>query len=420
MKRLISLLCVLIVIVSVAIPASASDFAYDDLTNLIDLQESWSTNHFSVPANSYKNVWLPFINSYEVFRYVEVDYFTDYSLSVSIANKPATIISRNGYKTAYIDSTNGSSGVLITFTNNKSTDATFIINEVKYSQVSVVPSNIPFECHLVGDYHHTSSESFSISNSFSGSDVMTWSPTEIVSFVDCSLNAEFIISKDYLYDFDYFGLVFSTAFPIDNLGIFTGMLPVPYSLTCTDPSNEVYSSLHLNDDYINSNCFYGFYTYTLFIDVSSIPVAERDDLYIDIGFADGMHGNYDFFIKSYPLKGFTKDFDVNVDVVWYRRLLNALKELISGNSEQNSAAEEFNQEMQEQADQIDQMNQVMDSVDKPAASDIQMDLNDTVSSSSVMLATQGLSHALSETFILKILIMAMTFALIGFVLYGKR
>lgn len=118
---------------------------------------------------------------------------------------------------------------------------------------------------------------------------------------------------------------------------------------------------------------------------------------------------YDYFV----------DLTNNLDT-WFQTQFDKFDQLINGSSESNQAAEDFQDQAAEQDQQLDEMTQIMDSVEKPDPGDINMDLSTVVDSDTITLATTGLSAALGNTVILKVLIMAITFALIGFVLYGKR
>lgn len=104
----------------------------------------------------------------------------------------------------------------------------------------------------------------------------------------------------------------------------------------------------------------------------------------------------------------------------FTNLGNKLNQLISGSDQDNSNANDFNNEVGNQSSELDEMTSVMDSVDQPDISDVNLSVNGMVNPSVITLATTGISNALGNEIILRVLLIAFTFSMVGFILYGKK
>lgn len=83
-------------------------------------------------------------------------------------------------------------------------------------------------------------------------------------------------------------------------------------------------------------------------------------------------------------------------------------------------AEDLDTEIADQAGELEGISDSLNSVDKVSPDDINMDIDSFVDPSFSVNALAGLKYALGTTYILKIFTLLFTFALIGYILYGKR
>ena len=108
-----------------------------------------------------------------------------------------------------------------------------------------------------------------------------------------------------------------------------------------------------------------------------------------------------------------------LQLFWYK-LSAKLDSLFSGDDSENQAAEDFNDSVTDQSSELEDMTNIMNSVEKPVISDINMSVDNMVDTSVVSLTTSGISSALSNEILVRVLLMALTFAVVGFILYGKK
>lgn len=111
------------------------------------------------------------------------------------------------------------------------------------------------------------------------------------------------------------------------------------------------------------------------------------------------------------------------DIYWYQRLFNAITDgfdsLLSALGF-NSSDPEFNDDAQEKVDDLDDLSSQLDAVSPPDISDVNFNVSGLVNPSVVTLTTSGISNILSNEIILRVLIISATFAVAGFILYGKK
>ena len=105
----------------------------------------------------------------------------------------------------------------------------------------------------------------------------------------------------------------------------------------------------------------------------------------------------------------------NSNSIWLTRIFDALKPAGS-----ESAADDFKDKVDDQASELEDIKDSLDSVEKPNAADINMNIDTYVPPSDLTIATSGLSTVLNNEIMVKILLMVITFAIVGFILYGKR
>lgn len=104
----------------------------------------------------------------------------------------------------------------------------------------------------------------------------------------------------------------------------------------------------------------------------------------------------------------------------FTSLNSSIDNLIAGSHEQQNAANSFNDSISDQADELQDLTADLNSVTRPELSDVNISTDGLVDSSVVLLATNGLGSILGNDIILRVLLLALTFALAGFILYGKR
>lgn len=81
---------------------------------------------------------------------------------------------------------------------------------------------------------------------------------------------------------------------------------------------------------------------------------------------------------------------------------------------------QFNQDLDDKQQQIDDMNQVIDSVTKPSIDDINIDVSGYISSSDIDSYSSIFESIFSNNIIFSTLMIALTFTLVSFVVFGKR
>lgn len=207
----------------------------------------------------------------------------------------------------------------------------------------------------------------------------------------------------------------------------TGMQPLPVDLT------------------YNVTNFSGssFSYYYVIVDIRNILKSSNDEPIVQVRASrtSGKAGT----INYYDCVGYVSYTDVDPEVSFFRKFANKLNTWISAlgtglgnklntliervqtlvhlfnNSTQDrEEAEEFQEEIQEQTGQLDSMTDTMNSVTRPDVNTIDFGAGTMVDPNTLVLATGGISSLLSNPIITRILIMALTFGLVGFVLYGKK
>lgn len=82
--------------------------------------------------------------------------------------------------------------------------------------------------------------------------------------------------------------------------------------------------------------------------------------------------------------------------------------------------EEFQEDLDEKKDNLDDLSNTLGSVGAPDISDVNLNINGLVNPNVVTLTTSGISTVLSNEIILRVLIISATFAVAGFILFGKK
>lgn len=102
------------------------------------------------------------------------------------------------------------------------------------------------------------------------------------------------------------------------------------------------------------------------------------------------------------------------------KLDNILSAIKADSISNNQAADDFNNSVETQAQELEDLSDTMNSVERPDISDVMLDVSDLVDPNQFTMSTVGFSTLLGMDIFTRIILMALTFALIGFVLFGKR
>lgn len=158
-------------------------------------------------------------------------------------------------------------------------------------------------------------------------------------------------------------------------------------------------------------------TYTFILSIDLTTVQRDGDLYVLIR-GSGGQTNDSIKVQSITCNSCTAyvraDSHDNPIIFWLQRIFNSL------NPSNSSSANDFNDKVNSQSSELEGIKESLDSVEKPAASDINMNLDTYVPPSDISIATAGLSTIMNNEIIIKLLLMTITFAIVGFILYGKR
>lgn len=94
--------------------------------------------------------------------------------------------------------------------------------------------------------------------------------------------------------------------------------------------------------------------------------------------------------------------------------------LDSLNQDSGGAAQDFQDSIANQDQQLDQMVGIMDSIERPDAGSINVSIDDYVSQNDIAAFSPLLTSVFNCPLILEMLLMVLTFALVAYVLFGKR
>lgn len=111
------------------------------------------------------------------------------------------------------------------------------------------------------------------------------------------------------------------------------------------------------------------------------------------------------------------------DVAWYQKIFNAitsgfddLRNLLGADNDPDG----FKEDVQDKTDELNDLSQSIGNVPEPDISNVNMNISGQISPQILTAANQGIGTLLSNQFILRLFILAITFALAGFILYGKK
>lgn len=112
---------------------------------------------------------------------------------------------------------------------------------------------------------------------------------------------------------------------------------------------------------------------------------------------------------------------INNNIISFGQSIGSkLDQLIHGSSDQQSSADDFQQSMDDQSQELEDLTGDLSAVNKTPVEDVNVNVSGMVNPDVVILATNGIGGLLSNQIILRVFLMAITLALAGFILYGKR
>lgn len=159
-------------------------------------------------------------------------------------------------------------------------------------------------------------------------------------------------------------------------------------------------------------------TYTFIISIDLTSVQREGDLYVLVR-GSGGQTNDSIKVQSITCNSCTgyvrADSHDNPVTYWLQRIFNALKPTGS-----EGLADDFNDKVDDQKSELEGIKDSLDSVEKPNAADIDMNIDTYVPPSDLAVATAGLTSVMNNDIIVKLLLLTITFAIVGFILYGKR
>lgn len=125
------------------------------------------------------------------------------------------------------------------------------------------------------------------------------------------------------------------------------------------------------------------------------------------------------FITITDPKG-TVNSQPNFFTVWFNRIFQSISNLVDGNSNQVKDSNKYEDKVAEQEELLGDLTTDLNSVERPDIGNIELSPVGMVDTSVVTLTTTGISTALGNEILIRVLLIALTFALAGFILYGKK
>lgn len=218
--------------------------------------------------------------------------------------------------------------------------------------------------------------------------------------------------------YDYFDInLYLTVQSIKSLSCVLDDATIPFTISYLDGSSSLDDIYHYADGDIIVGDSRNTFFINLHLDLSNF---KKTDLRpnINISFEIDPGDGNEFYL--YSIIGYA-DVDnlTALDFLWFkiRDLFNGLLGVDTSSFE---AAEEFDQTAESQASELDEMVSVMGSVEQPDISNVNLDLTSGIDSNILTATTSGFSTVLSNEILIRVLIMALTLGLVGFILYGKK
>lgn len=159
---------------------------------------------------------------------------------------------------------------------------------------------------------------------------------------------------------------------------------------------------------------YGQYLYCITIDLTNVDRTSTEPIYIYMtGHYDSMYGAT--FNCQY-VNGSVYVADTS-SMTWWQRFTSFMTGLFDSSSPE---ADQFQEDAADQGDALDSMNQKLNLVNKPAVGGIQMDAGKYVDATSTQYLTASFSSLTNNNLLISMMCIALTIALVGYILYGKR
>lgn len=211
------------------------------------------------------------------------------------------------------------------------------------------------------------------------------------------------IFPTYWYLFDSYSINVSTSglgFRSVQVDMSDGT-PVPF-----DVSYYNYNDLDVTSTSIVINC-----------DLSQIDHTLDSSLRITVEY-NYFYSQYHWFQVSDAHASVNKS--PNFFVVWFQKIIDSLGDLVNGNRNQQTSADRFQDKVDDQDELLGDLTTDLNSVERPDLGNIELSPVGMVDPGVVTLTTTGISSALGNEILIRVLLIALTFALAGFILYGKK
>lgn len=217
--------------------------------------------------------------------------------------------------------------------------------------------------------------------------------------------------SDQWKSYDYLDLhVTTTAASIGSIVVSHNGRALPYDVSYlfTDSglltnSNDIYTSP------LQPNC-----SAIIHIDISSVSRTSNipPEIQIEGWWNSGVGCGLQF-----DLIGYIAPSDRTGVAYWFEKAKDYLTGVLDPDVE---GSEDYMDEAASQRDQLDSMNQSMNQVVKPDVGNLQMDIQAVVDPSATNYLTSSLSGLSGNSLIVQMMCIALTIALVGYVLYGKK
>lgn len=158
----------------------------------------------------------------------------------------------------------------------------------------------------------------------------------------------------------------------------------------------------------------GKYLFCITIDLSNVDRTITDPLYL---YATGLfQGHVGYTFNCQYVNGNVNVADTST-VSWWTRFTTFMRELMGVDTTED---EELQQEAQDKTDELGDLNAELESVTRPDPEDIDASLSDFVNDDDLAHFTAGLAPLTNDDLFGTILVMGLSVALLGYILYGKR
>lgn len=159
---------------------------------------------------------------------------------------------------------------------------------------------------------------------------------------------------------------------------------------------------------------WGKYLYSITVDLSNVDRTLSEPLYIYFT------GTYDLTVSAYfncqYVNGSVTTADTTT-VSWWHRFTTFLTGLLGGDG---TNTDEFEDESAQQGGEMGELNDELQNVTKPPIEDIQTDVDDYLDPEDAQETYAVFASLTGNSLVSSMLVMALTVALVAYVLYGKR